>query len=57
MDEHSQQEIQLIRQATGEALQEYGNDAYMEARGTIELLLDEVAYYKTQVITLKYVPT
>ena len=57
MDDYSPQELRIIRLASVEALEECRNDAYMEARGTIELLKEELASYKTKVATLTYVPT
>lgn len=40
-----------IRLADPEDLVECGNEAYMEARGTIELLKTELAYYKAKACT------
>jgi hypothetical protein len=56
MDEYSEYDLRMIRLAPPETLEECGNDAYMEARGTIELLLAEVTALKTKNATLKYMP-
>jgi hypothetical protein len=55
MDLFSPEHCRMIRMAGPEELEECGNEAYMEARGTIELLKGEVTTYKTKVATLKYV--
>jgi hypothetical protein len=44
----------MIRMAGPEDLEECGNEAYMEARGTIELLKGELASCKVQVEMLMY---
>jgi hypothetical protein len=45
-------QARLIRLASEEELEECGNEAYMQARGTIELLKEELTSCKTKIATL-----